>query len=112
MMSNIDVLKSLISISCISLHMGLVSRSSMSTAYVRLAILVMYNMCVSAGAGCKVVVIILVRRSLAAVMLSRILVLVISRLDVLESWRGVGPGGSLAKVKAVSKFLRVGAGLT
>ena len=82
-MSIIDVLKSLISISFMSLHVGLVSRSSMSTAYVRFVILMTYPTCVSAGTGCRVAVVILVRRSLAELMLSRILVLVISRLDML-----------------------------
>ena len=90
LMSIMNVLKSLSSISFIrSLHVGLISRSMIATAIVRLVILLIYPTCVSVGARFKVVVIIFVRRSLAVLMLLRNLSLRLPRLDMLgltEVW--------------------------
>ena len=112
-MSVMEVLNSLSSMSLIwSLHVGAISKSSMATLYVRLLILLRYPTCMFIRAGLGVDVIIIARRSSAALMLLRTLNLRLPMLDMLGSDRVVGLDWFLVIAEAVSGFLGMDTGLT
>ena len=91
---------------------SLSSTSLMATLYVRLFILLRYPTCMFIRAGLGVDVIIIARRSSAALMLLRTLNLRLPMLDMLGSDRVVGLDWFLVIAEAVSGFLGLGTGLT